>query len=268
MFNLFRMDLRRLVRSKSFYIVLAVAAGFFLLMTFMFSAVADPERLDAMEQSGVVTVVGDDYQMAEEIRSMSQLEFTHECLGSGILLMMVCIGVTLFVHSDFSSGYIKNICFARRRWEYVLVKVLTAGVYSGALVIVGLLIVLAGPVLFGLRQVPSSAVDILLYVFWLWLPHWAFGLMGLGLVLLTRGSTLGIILAVVSGGGLTAALLQNLCQRLGWPNLAQYMLSTVTGDQCAPMPGEGQIAIILGCAFAWAGIYLAGSLITMEKRDI
>lgn len=268
MFNLLKMDLRRLFRTRSFYIVLAVTAGFLLLMVFMFAAVANPERLDAMEQSGVVVVEGDDFQMAEEIRAMSQLEFAHECSGSGILLIMVCIGVTLFVHGDFSSGYVKNICFARRRWEYVLAKALLAGVYSGALVLVGILVSVAGPVLFGLRLAGSPAADILLYAFWLWLPHWAFGLLGLGLVVLTRGSTLGIIMAVVSGGGLTAALLQPLCQRFGWPDLAQYMLSTVTNHQCAPMPGMGQMAMILGCAAAWAGVYLAGSFIAMEKRDI
>jgi len=41
----------------------------------------------------------------------------------------------------------------------------------------------------------------------MWLPHWAFALMALALVLLTRSSTLGIILSLVAGGGLTAVLL-------------------------------------------------------------
>ncbi len=46
------------------------------------------------------------------------------------------------------------------------------------------------------------------------------------------------------------------------------MLSMVTSYQCVPMPEMEQINMILGCAAAWAGVYLAGSLITMEKRDI
>ena len=128
MFNLLCMDLRRLVRTRSFYIVPAVTAGFLLLMILMVSAVSNPETLDAMQSSGMVVVEGDDHQMGEEIRNMSQLEFVHECLGSGFLLMMACIGMTLFTNGDFSSGYVKNICFARpRRREYVLSKVLVAG---------------------------------------------------------------------------------------------------------------------------------------------
>ena len=269
MFNLLRMDLRRLVRTRSFYIVLAVTAGFLLLMILMVAAVTNPETLDAMQSSGMVVVEGDDRQMGEEIRSMSQLEFTYECLGSGILLMMICIGMTLFVNGDFSSGYVKNICFARpRRWEYVTSKVLLAGVYSVVLVIVGILVSLVGPALFGLHLAASPIARILQYTFWMWLPHWAFGLLGLGLVLLTRSSTLGIIMAILSGGGVVAVLVQNLCQRFGWPDLAQYMLSMVAGYQCVPMLGAEQMVMILACTVGWGLLYAAGSLIAMEKRDI
>ena len=269
MFNLLRMDLRRLVRTRSFYIVLAVTAGFLLLMILMVSAVSNPETLDAMQSSGMVVVEGDDHQMGEEIRSMSRLEFVHECLGSGFLLMITCIGMTLFVNGDFSSGYVKNICFARpRRREYVLSKVLVAGMYSGVLVIVGILVSLVGPALFGLHLAASPIARILQYTFWMWLPNWAFGMLGLVLVLLTRSSTLGIIMAILSGGGVVAVLLQSLCQRFGWPDLAQYMLSMVASYQCVPMLGTEQMVMILACAAGWGLVYAAGSLIAMEKRDI
>ena len=186
-----------------------------------------------------------------------------------ILLLLAGIGVTLFVHGDFSSGYVKNICFARpRRWEYVLSKLLLTGVYSGIVTVLGLLLSLASPLLFGIRLDASPIAGILQYAFWLWLPTWAFGLMGLGLVLLTRSSTLGIILSVVSGGGLIAAFLQNLCQQLGWHNLAQYLLSMVVSSQCVPRPDASQMVMILGCSTGWALVYAAGSLIAMVKRDI
>ena len=200
---------------------------------------------------------------------MTQLEFASECLESGFLLVMIGIGMTLFVHGDFSSGYIKNICFARpRRWEYVLSKILTAGVYSGILTILSVLFSLVFPFLFGLHPEANPVGSILQYAFWMWLPNWAFGLMGLGLVLLTRSSTLGIIMAILSGGGAVAVLLQSLCLQLGWPNLAQYMLSMVVNYQCVPMLGAKQMVMILACAAGWGLVYTAGSLLTMEKRDI
>ena len=79
---------------------------------------------------------------------------------------------------------------------------------------------------------------------------------------------MGIILAILSGGGVVAALLQSLCQRFDWPDLAQYMLSMVASYQCVPMLGTGQMIMILACAVGWGLVYAAGSLITMEKRDI
>ncbi len=269
MFNLVRMDLRRLFRTRSFYIVLAVMAAIIVFMSVMMAAVSDPERLEALENTGMVATDSSGDEIRAELISMTQLEFAHECMGSGFLLIMIGIGMTLFVHNDFSSGFVKNICFARPcRREYVLSKALVAGVYSAVLVALSILLLLTVPALAGLPLTASPVGHILQYSFWMWLPCWAFGLTGLALVLLSRGTTLGTLVAVFSGGGLVAVIVQSLCEKFGWPNLAQYMLSMVTSYQCEPMPGMEQINMILGCAAWWAGVYLAGSLITMEKRDI
>lgn len=269
MFNLFRADLRRLFRSRSFYIVLAVTAALLLTMVATMSAVTDQKKLDTLQGTGMVVTSGDSEDMIELLQGMTRLDFVHECLGSGFLLLLTGIGVTLFVYSDFSSGFIKNLCFARpRRWEYVLSKLLLAGLYSGVLTALGVLVSLVSALLFGIRLEASPIGGMLWYAFWMWLPSWAFGLMGLGLVLLTRSSTLGIILAVVSGGGLTAAILQGVCHRFGWPDLAQYLLSAVAAYQCVPAPDGSRMAMILGCSLGWAVFYATGSLLAMEKRDI
>lgn len=269
MFNLLRMDLRRLFRTRSFYIVLAVTAAMFVFMTAMMAAVADPERLEALESTGMVATDRSNDDIRAELMGMTQLEFAHECMGSGFLLIMTGIGVTLFVHNDFSSGFVKNICFARpRRREYVLSKALVTGVYSVILTTLSILLLVTLPILAGLPLTASPVGYILQYSFWIWLPCWAFGLTGMLLVLLTRGTTLGILAAVFSGGGVVAILVQSLCQKFGWPDLAQYMLSMVVSRECAPMLGMEQINMILGCAATWAGAYLAGSIIVMEKRDI
>lgn len=269
MFNLLKMDLRRLLRTRSFYIMLCVTAALLLTMVATISAVTDPEKLDALKNTGVVVTGGSSEDMQEELRGMTRLDFVHECLGSGFLLLLTGIGVTLFVYSDFSSGFIKNLCFARpRRWEYVLSKVLLAGVYSAAITLLGVLLTLVCPVFLGIRLEASPIGGILQYTFWMWLPNWAFSLLGLALVLLTRNSTLGIVMAIVAGGGLTANLLQMLCQRFDWPNLSQYLISAVAAYQCVPAPDGSQMAMILGCSLGWAALYAAGSLIAMEKRDI
>ena len=194
MSNLLRMDLRRLFKNRSFYIILVVTAVLLIMVTVMAYAVADPEIMDNMEAQGA-EITDSDRVMSEYIQNMSQLDLMHETLGSGFLLVMTGIGMTLFVNGDFSSGFIKNICSVERRRDYMLVKILLAGVYSGVITVLSVLLMLLTPLLIHMYPALDSISQILQYGLWMWLPHWAFALMALALVLLTRNTTLGIILS-------------------------------------------------------------------------
>ena len=120
--------------------------------------------------------------------------------------------MTLFVNGDFSSGFIKNICRINpRRRDYVLSKVALAGIYSGIITVLSALLMLLFPVLIHMYPASASLLEILRYALWMWLPHWAFALMALALVLLTRSSTLGIILSLVSGSALSCWARWALC---------------------------------------------------------
>ena len=269
MFNLLRMDIRRLFRTRSFYITLAITAALIVMVVSLVSTVSDPEKMDELQSSGMVVTTGSDEEIIAEIRSMTQLDFIYECLGNGFLLMTSCIGATLFANGDFSSGYIKNICFARpRRREYVFSKILLTGIYSAIVIALGFFVSLVCPIFFGLHLTASPIGSLLRYVFWQWLPCWGFGLMGLALVLLTRNSTLSIIMATIFGCGFASFLLQYLCQEFSWPDLSQYLLSSVATSQCVPMLGSEQMTMILACVAGWGAVYVAGSLIMIEKRDI
>lgn len=264
MFNLVKMDIRHLFKSRDFYITLAVTAALLLMVVFLVAAVSSPDTLEAMQAQGA-EINEADLGMSEEIRNMSFLDFAYECLSSGFLLIMSGIGMTIFVSRDFSGGYIKNICFARpRRRDYVFSKLLLAGAFSGCIVIVGVLFSLVSPLLFGLRPAASPVLDVFRYGIRLWLLSWAFSLMALSLVALTRNSVLGIVLAVLSGGGVIAQFLQIVCQTFHWPDLWQYLLS---GAMRTAAPGTGGFTILC-CCVGWAALYTMGSLIAMEKQDI
>ena len=192
MFNLLRMDLRRLFRSQNFYIMLGATTVLLFLLLLLVASISDPNTLDAMQSNGA-EITESDRAMSDEIRSVSCLEIAHECLSSGFLLIITGIGMTTFINSDFSSGYIKNICFVQpRRRNYVLSKILLAGVYSGIVTVIGILVSLVLPLLLGMRPALSPIPAILQYAFWMWLPNWAFGLMALALVTLTRSSVLAV----------------------------------------------------------------------------
>ena len=268
MFNLLRMDLQRLFKSRSFYIVLGITALLLILVTVMARSLSDPETLAAMEEQGA-EIDESDRMMSEYIQNMSQLDFMHESLGSGFLLVMTGIGMTLFVNGDFSSGFIKNICRINpRRRDYVLSKAALAGVYSGIITVLSVLLMLLFPVLIHMYPAQDSISQIWRYILWMWLPHWAFALMTLALVLLTRSTTLGIILSLVAGSGLTVAFVGMLGKLLRWPPLEQFFLYSMVKGVYAPQSGMTQGWAILVCAAAWAVVYGVGSLLAMEKRDI
>ena len=268
MFNLLKTDIRRLLKSRSFYIVLGITALLLIMVTVMARSLSDPETLAAMEEQGA-EVDESDRMMSEYIQNMSQLDLMHETLGSGFLLVMTGIGMTLFVNGDFSSGFIKNICCVKpRRRDYVLSKVALAGIYSGIITVLSALLMLLFPVLIHMYPASDSLLEILRYALWMWLPHWAFALMALALVLLTRSSTLGIILSLVAGSGLSAVLLGTLGKLLRLPTFERYFLAVVVKGIYTPENGITPIGIILACSAAWAVIYGVGSLISMEKRDI
>lgn len=77
MFNLLCMDLRRLFKSRSFYMILGVTAVLLIMVTVMAYAIADPEMMDAMEAQGA-EITESDRIMSEYIQSMSQLDLMHE----------------------------------------------------------------------------------------------------------------------------------------------------------------------------------------------
>ena len=171
MFNILCMDLRRLFRSRSFYSILGITALLLIMVTVMARSLSDPETLAAMEEQGA-EIEESDRMMSEYLRSMPPLELMHESLGSGFLLVMTGIGMTLFVNSDFSNGFIKNTCCIRpRRRDYVFAKVLLAGVYSGIVTALSVLLMLLVPLLIHMYPAPDSPLEILRYALWMWPPH-------------------------------------------------------------------------------------------------
>ncbi len=268
MFNLLCMDLHRLFKTRSFFMTLGVMAALIVLVNLMAVTMSDPEFLDAMEAGGA-EISQYDRQEGELIRGMSQLQLAYEVFSSGFLLLVTGIGLSVFFGQDYTCGFVKNIWSAQPvRWLCVLEKAAFAGLYSALLTALAVALALLSPACMGFSARPDPLPDILLYAFLLWLPNWAFGLMALFMVLLSRHSTLGILMSLASGLGLTAALSQILPHLLHLPYPSPYFLSSVVRSQCLPRPYPPQIQTVVLCSAGWGLAYLLCSLFTAEKQDI
>jgi ABC-type transport system involved in multi-copper enzyme maturation permease subunit len=133
-----KVDFRRMLRSRLFYILIACALVMPILMTVMMAMMDGSVSVDP--QTGAETVMEGPENAWQNIGTLPG-----EPLGGDEIFMMcninmmfmaVAVFVCLFISEDFRSGYAKNLFTVRaKKSDYVVSKTL-AGFVCGALMIV------------------------------------------------------------------------------------------------------------------------------------
>lgn len=136
--SMLKVDFRRMLRSRLFYILIACALLMPVLMTVMMSMMDGSVSVDP--QTGAETVMEGPENTWQNIGTLPG-----EPLGGDEIFMMcninmmfmaVAVFVCLFISEDFRSGYAKNLFTVRaKKSDYVVSKTL-AGFVCGALMIV------------------------------------------------------------------------------------------------------------------------------------
>lgn len=137
--SMLRVDMRRMWRSRLFYIVLACALVTPILMTVMM--VMMDGSVSVNPQTGVETIMQGPENVWQNIGTLPG----GETLGGSDVFMMcninmcfmgVAVFVCLFVSDDFRSGYAKNLFTVRaKKGDYVISKTLS-GFVCGALMLI------------------------------------------------------------------------------------------------------------------------------------
>ncbi|MCI8852116.1 MAG: ABC transporter permease subunit [Lachnospiraceae bacterium] len=209
MFNLLRMDLYRLKRSKSVYMGLAgmmVMVGFcywflWLLVTSGGRDLALKMEMDAALDSGVL----DGYT--------SIMMFRDTGMDGGMYCSVLGIMVAIFVCGDFQNGFIKNIMALHRdRWKYVVSKMISGGILTFCYMAVQLVFCLIlNRLALGELNIPyTSLSDSLFYLAQAWLLTTAFSTLMIMLCVTTRSMAAGVLLALVLGSGMLVVALSAL----------------------------------------------------------
>ncbi len=124
--SMFLSDGRRLIKSKQFYIIIAVSFLIPVIMTVMMSMMDGSVSVDP--QTGVESVMRGPENTWQNIGTLPGAEDMggSEVFGMcniNMVFMGVAIFVCLFISEDFRSGYAKNIFSVRaKRTEYVISK--------------------------------------------------------------------------------------------------------------------------------------------------
>ncbi|MBQ8145920.1 MAG: ABC transporter permease [Clostridia bacterium] len=137
--SMLRVDFRRMLKSKLFYILIACALVLPIIMTVMMammdgSVSVDPQTGEETVMKGpestwqnIGTIPGKEAMGGSEVFSMCNINMA---------FMGISVFICLFISDDFRSGYAKNIFTVRsKKTEYVISKTVV-GFVCGALMLI------------------------------------------------------------------------------------------------------------------------------------
>lgn len=268
MFNLLRMDLYRVKRSKSVYICFGILLVATVTLFGMLWLMATPKGQEWAIHVGMLNAQ-DVKESADILKGVDSLGIFRQIgLDGGAYSVIFGIWLMLFICSDFQSGFIKNVmALYQNRWSYVGSKVVTAGIVNFCYLLLHLLFTLLMNLLFG-KMVPY--VDLGEYVFymsWVWLVTSAFAALVILLCVLTRSVAAGAVGTVFLGGGAVVMPLYGILNTFhmgGWLKYSIYMtLGMGPGEYTA---WQDLYVYAVGAGFLI--FYTALTGIVLKRQDI
>ena len=137
--SMLKVDFKRMLKSKLFYILLACALLIPVLMTVMMTMMDGSASVNP--QTGVETIMQGPENTWQNLgtlpggEAMGGMDVFGMC-NINMMFMMAAVFICLFISDDFRSGYAKNLFTVRaKKGDYVISKTL-AGFVCGALLLI------------------------------------------------------------------------------------------------------------------------------------
>ena len=279
MLNLIRMNLYRLVRMKSFYVIMIITV-FMNIATLAIGEdiKSDPKQAELLKQTEEIK----DDPMADigmnisivsrEDGNYNFVDVMAAPLQGMFCALLVGIFTVIFATADFSTGDIKNYGGAiRHRYQIVVSKVVTVAIYTVYFLILFGLSSCIGVWAAGRKVVFAKMGEACGYLGVQTILHITFAAVITCICMILRSNLLSMILtACISMHALAAvyALLDKVLVKAGFSN-AKIVHYTVSGRIMEYAPGSTKM---LGSTLLIAGIFLAvflvGSSLFVTKRDL
>jgi|GEM_PF-2357590 len=147
MLSLLKFDLYKVFKSLGTWIIILCLVGFSIAsLTIVYNMKTENNLGEIASEISEGTT-------AASLEEMSVVDWCIETVGGDFLMLFVLIFAVLFVCSDYTSGYIKNIYNTiRKKWQYILSKFVIVGLF----VIISILIVYIVTILFNVIIVKSN----------------------------------------------------------------------------------------------------------------
>lgn len=268
MFNLLRMDLYRVKRGRSVYVIFGILLLCSVVIFGVLWLLATPGGQETALRIGMLS--------PEELGEFRGLLEGTDVLGiyrqtsldGGMYNTLFGIWFVLFVCMDFQSGFIKNIMtLHQNRWRYVGSKLFAAGIVDFGYLLGHLVFTLILNGLFGNMLPGAGWRETVFYLGYAWLLTMAFAALILFACVLFRSVAAGTLTAVLFGSGVLVMTLYRVCSLFhmgGWLEYTIY-LSLATGPERYASARDLKVYLV-GSGFL--ALYTAAAGVLLKKRDI
>lgn len=237
--NLLRMDLYRLVRSKSLYVCLGIICVFCLFTSFALWYTSSPQFLEAAEAAAEAVEAAGEAEAAGAAEAADGTSTTEEAVNvvtfeespneaetidmsapltfqqylgqlavsGGGSAFLIAIFFALFIAAEYENGFIKNIFSTRKgRGAYVASKTAIAVIVSFVFLLVAMLVTAAGAAVTGL-DITFTFSEFLPWALLVVLANAAYAMIIMFIVLITKSKSAGIVAACAIPTGILALVL-------------------------------------------------------------
>lgn len=281
MLNLIKMDLYRMFRTKSLYVIWIVLAAALLFTTILCKT--DYEILneaDAVQQEQVAELTTENINVGMMVTLPTEPGekvtvfdiFFGNSQGKFYALFLVIFAV-LFSTADISSGYIKNIGGqVQSRGALVISRAIALAVFT-IMTLAGVFVfqAVANGIIFGYLEW-GDARAILLYFATEVVLHYALVLICMTIAVTLKNNVISMVIAVcltMNVMTIVYGLVNNAIQKMGIQNFQIYEY-TITGKlSLLPMnPGGKECLAAFGVALAFIVATIVAGSVVSQKRDI
>lgn len=281
MLNIIKMDLYRMLKTKSMYVIWIVLAAILLITTFLCKT--DYELLtekDAMKQEQVTEPTVDNINVGmmvtlptEPGEKVTVYDIFFANSQGKLYALLLVIFTVLFSTADISSGYIKNIGGqVGNRGSLIFSRSITLSVFT-VLTMTGAFLFQAAAncIVFGKLEWGNTKAILSYFVAELAL-HYALVLICMAIAIILKNNVISMVIAVcltMNVMTIVYGVVNSAIQKIGIQNFQIYKY-TITGKlSLLPMnPSGNECLAAFGVAMVFIVIMISVSSVVFQKRDI
>ncbi len=286
MFNLLKMEIYRMLHTKSFYVIWIVMAAAVLFSTAMSEMDYDIMEKEAQVQQTQGAESTEGTESAENVNigmtvtlptqpgeKVTLLDMVYANIQGKFIAIFLVIFAVLFSTTDINTGYIKNIGGQiKNRGSLILAKTVVLSIYSVVSMLVFLLLQsICMYICFGYLETGDTGIFLRYYGIQI-LLHCAFVLITMMIAVVLKNNVVSIAVVICLCMNLTVifyGVIDKLVHEVGWKefNLINYTISgKITMLSMNPGNRACLIASVLAVAFGLASVVLTTQV--FRRRDI